>query len=160
MTRVFYGIAATSIVIAIVAVVVTMYKQSHTAVPAISSSKEYYQSPEERIRTLIPTTWMVQSKENTIPMMWSGDSICEEVSATNPTEKYHDPHGFDYTATHTFWFCPKQWVGQKPKIGAAEQVYPARLLANTQRYRIFALSLGSSSQSDLEERVKTLFSKP
>ncbi len=145
-------VIASVIVLITMGWVVVMYKPSPVVTPPAKS-------PQESIQALLPPSWVVESKNNTTPTMWGGDPLCEEIDVSNPTEKYHDPHGFDYIARHTFWFCPEHWSGQPPKYRMGQQVYPAGLLVDAKSFKIFYQSLGNNSQPNLGENVKELFLK-
>jgi hypothetical protein len=117
-------------------------------------------TPEGVMKSMLSESWTLSAEEEVVPALLKGSAECKLVKLRNPSEKYFDPNGgFNYTAWHDFWFCPKDWVGEAPNIPPMVQQYPAELLCDCKEYRIYHLSLGGNSQRDLPEKVKNEFSK-
>ncbi len=119
------------------------------------------QSPENTIKSLLPSSWNITVTENTRPDVWGGSEVCKYISVENPAETVPSPAG-NMTARQMFWFCPTDWKGQEPaNISPVAQTYPAFLLCNCTDYQIFTDSvggIGGNSTRDLPDKVKAAFS--
>jgi len=107
---------------------------------------------------ILPPDWAIaESRDDTVPYLWTGASDAFEVKLEDRSIIQHHQAGFDFHPFVRLYFCPSSWVGTMEETDVYGTRQPAFLLGKNHIFRVFYHPRGLIRWQEVYDQLAVTF---